>query len=306
MIKKIIEKNGITFISANSLVSEEIEKIREIAPLNSLLKNELLKPTAQPKITAFHDIIYLVLHFPIFDKKTDISKKQEIDFVLGKNFLIAVNYNSEFPPMEEFIKKIEEREEIANDYFHDNAGILFFHLISLFYKFTIRELDYTHKKIDYIEEQIFLKKEKEMVERISIVSRDIIEFGRATKTHQRILQSFEGLTENLYGKEYKIYSSEILNEYFNLKDLFNSTEQTINSLQNTNDSLVSIKANDEIRIISLIAFTTFPLMLFSALFGMNTTNTPIIGAKGDFWIIVGIMALGVLMMYLIFKRKKWL
>ena len=44
-------------------------------------KNELLKTTAQPKISAFHDLIYLVLHFPIFDKTTDISKKKEIDFV---------------------------------------------------------------------------------------------------------------------------------------------------------------------------------------------------------------------------------
>lgn len=306
MIEKIIEKNKTTFIIANSLTNEEIEKIREKTPLNSLLKNELLKTTAQPKINVFHDVIYLVLHFPIFDKTTDISKKQEIDLVLGKNFLIAVNYNHNFTPMQEFIKKIEEREEIANDYFGNNAGILFFHLISHLYKFTLRELDYTHKKIDHIEEQIFLKKEKEMVEKISIVSRDIIEFGRSIKTHQRIWQSFDNSAENLYGSEYKTYSSEILNEYFNLKDLFDSTEQTINSLQNTNDSLVSIKSNDEMRIISIIAFTTFPLMLFSALFGMNTQHTPIVGTKGDFWIITGIMAIGAMIMYLIFKRKKWL
>lgn len=306
MIKKIIKKNGTTFITANSLTSEEIEKIREKVPLNSLIKNELLKDIAQPKISASHDFIYIVLHFPIFDKTTNISKKQEIDFVLGKNFLIAVNYNNEFPPLQEFVKKIEEREEIANDYFRENAGILFFHIIQHLYKFTLRELDYTHKKIDYIEEQIFLKKEKEMVERISVVSRDIIEFGRAIKTHQRIWQTFEVSAENLFESGYKTYSSEILNEYFNLKDLFKSTEQTINSLQNTNDSLVSIKANDEMRIISIIAFTTFPLMLFSALFGMNTTYTPLVGAKGDFWIIVGIMALGVSVMYSIFKHKKWL
>ncbi len=306
MIKKIIEKNEITFITANSLTNEEIEKIREKIPLNSLLKNELLKPTLQPKISHFRDLIYLVLHFPIFDNTTDISKKQEIDFVLGKNFLMAVNYNNSFPPIQEFIKKMEENTEIENEYFKENTGILFFHLIQYLYKFTLRELDYTHKKIDYIEEQIFLKKENEMVGRISVVSRDIIEFGRSIKTHQRIWQSFENMAENLYGNEYKVYSSEILNEYFNLKDLFDSTEQTINSLQNTNDSLVSIKSNEEMRVISIIAFTTFPLMLFSALFGMNTISTPIVGEKGDFWIILGIMALGASIMYSIFKRKKWL
>lgn len=306
MIEKIIEKNELTFITANSLTSEEIERIREKAPLNSLLKNELLKDTAQPKIIVFRDLIYLVLHFPIFDTATDISKKREIDFVLGKNFLVVVNYNHEFLPLREFVKKMEERTETANDYFHDHAGILFFHLICHLYNFILRELDYTHKKIDYIEEQIFLKKEKEMVERISVISRDIIEFGRSIKTHQRIWQSFEGMAESLYGNGYKAYSSEILNEYFNLKDLFESTEQTINSLQNTNDSLVSIKASDEMRIISIVAFITFPLMLFSSIFGMNTDATPIVGGKWDFWIIISIMFLGVSIMFYIFKKKRWI
>lgn len=304
MIQKTIEKNRISFIAANSLTAEEIKEINDKFSVNTFIQNELLRPTLQPKIIFFKDAVYLVLHFPIFDKNKDISKRQEIDFVIGKNFILAANYNHDFPPLQEFIDRIQ-KEDHAH-YFNGNVGVLFSHLIQHFYKFSLRQLDYMQKKIDYIEEQIFLKKEKEMVERISVVSRDIIEFRRAIKPHQRILNSFHSNIEEFFGKESKEYFSEVLNEYFNLRNLFEGTAETINSLQETNDSLVSIKANDEMRIISIVAFITFPLMLFSSVFGMNTEATPIVGTKNDFWIIIGIMILGVSIMFYIFKKKRWI
>lgn len=305
MINKTIEKNGITWIAGSSLTNEEIEKISENFHLNHFLKNELFKPTIQPKINIFGNIIYIVLHFPIFDKHKNINKKQEIDFVIGKNFLLTVNYNSEFTPLGEFLDKIEQKNSV--DYFYDDATILFFRILQYFYQFSLRELDYIQKKIDNIEEQIFLKREKEMVEKISVTSRDVIEFGRSIKPHQRILNSFGEAVFKIFGDEkYRDYFLEILNEYFNLLNLFESTEDTINSLQETNDSLVSIKSNDEMRIISIIAFTTFPLMLLSSIFGMNTYYLPIVGTQGDFWIIIGLMIIGVSIMFTIFKKKKWI
>lgn len=305
MINKTIEKNGIIWIAGSSLTHEEIEKISQNFYLNHFLKNELLKPTIQPKINAFKDIIYLVLHFPIFDKHKNISKKQEIDFVIGKNFLLTVNYNSEFTPLGEILDKIEQKN--FADFFNGDAGKLFFHILQYLYQFSLRELDYIQKKIDNIEEQIFLKKEKEMVEKISVTSRDVIEFGRSIKPHQRILNSFGEAAFKIFGdEEYRDYFLEILNEYFNLMNLFESTEDTINSLQETNDSLVSIKSNDEMRIISIIAFTTFPLMLLSSIFSMNTYYMPIIGYAWDFWIIIGLMIIGVSIMFTIFKKKKWI
>lgn len=306
MVEKKIEKNGISWILGNSLSESELSQIEEKFPLDPFIKNELLKPTAQPKAHFLKDSIYLVFHFPIFDNSKNISKRQEIDFVIGKNFLLTANYNHSFLPIKEFMEKIEKSPEFADNIFGENAGVLFFHILQYLYLFSLRELDYIQNKIDYIQEQIFLKKEKEMVEKISIVSRDIIEFGRSIKPHQRILASLEKPAEYLFNENYKTYFSELLNTYFNLKNLFESTENTINSLQITNDSLVSIKGSEETRIISIIAFITFPLMLFSSIFSMNTVSTPIIGAKGDFWIIFGVMITALAIMYTIFKNKGWI
>jgi magnesium transporter len=61
------------------------------------------------------------------------------------------------------------------------------------------------------------------------------------------------------------------------------------------------------RVLTIIAFVTFPLMLFAALFGMsNMVSMPIVGTKGDFWIIVGLMLISAFVLLWYFRRKKWL
>lgn len=303
MITKIMEKNGINWLVLQKPTDEEILKIDEKFPLHPFIKNELAKPTFQPKINIYNGVLYLILQFPIFDDKMRISRRQEIDFVLGKNFLLTAYYG-DFPPLQEFIKKMEGHPEIMEHYFHGNAGMIFFGILRHLYHFSLRELEHIQKKVDEIEEQIFLGKEKEMVEKISFLSRDIIEFGRSIKPHERILFLYENLAMNVFGDEYKSYTEEILNEYFNLQNLFSDADETIKSLQQTNDSLVSIKSNEEMRIISILAFTTFPLMLLTSVFGMNTSYLPIVGTKGDFWIIIGVMAGAMGIIFWLFKRKK--
>ena len=305
MLAKTIEKNGITWFNLESPTEEEISKISEKFPLHPFIKSELVKPTFQPKINIYNNVVYLILQFPIFNEKMRISRRQEIDFVIGEKFMLTASYAG-FLPIQEFLKKLEKHPEIIDHYFHDSPGAIFFGALKHLYNFSLRELEHIQKKIDETEEQIFLGKEKEMVEKISFLNRDIIEFGRSIRPHERILISFENLALEIFGKEFKPYAKEIMNEYFNAKNLYINAEETIKALQETNDSLVSIKSNEEMRIISVLAFITFPLMLFTSIFGMNTDYLPIVGKRGDFWIIIGIMIFAMATIFSIFKRKKWI
>jgi Mg2+ and Co2+ transporter CorA len=56
---------------------------------------------------------------------------------------------------------------------------------------------------------------------------------------------------------------------------------------------------------TIMAFMTFPLVLFVSLFAMGADSTPIIGQKHDFWIIIGLIAVAAASMLQYFKRKKW-
>ena len=86
-------------------------------------------------------------------------------------------------------------------------------------------------------------------------------------------------------------------------------ENNINSvaeLREINNSLVSTKQNEVMKILTIMAFVTFPLSLLASIFGMNTVYLPIVGHSLDFWIIIGIMAGATICFFAFFKHNRWL
>lgn len=56
---------------------------------------------------------------------------------------------------------------------------------------------------------------------------------------------------------------------------------------------------------TILAFITFPLTLFTSMFGMNTKTTPLVGRDGDFWIILGAMTVISIGFFAYFRYRKW-
>ena len=70
--------------------------------------------------------------------------------------------------------------------------------------------------------------------------------------------------------------------------------------------MLTTKQNETIKTLTIMAFITFPLTLFSSMFGMNTEGTPIIGHQYDFWIIIAVMCTVAVFFFAFFKYKKWM
>ena len=80
----------------------------------------------------------------------------------------------------------------------------------------------------------------------------------------------------------------------------------LHELRETNNSLLTTKQNETMKRFTILAFTIFPLTLVAALFSMDTKYEPIVGSPYDWYTIVGIMVVAVIIMYWYFKRKEWL
>ena len=187
-----------------------------------------------------------------------------------------------------------------------NAGILFFHIVRQLYEFSMRQLDPVQSKINKIEEKMFTGFEYELVQAISFVQRDILDFRRIIFLHKEMFNSFEYAGGKLFGADFSHYITNLIGEYYEVWNTLESNRETVESLRETIDSLLTHKTNEIVKILTIMAFVTFPLMLISSLFGMNTKILPIAGIQGDFWIIIGIMIVAAFTMFGFFKYKKWL
>ena len=77
-------------------------------------------------------------------------------------------------------------------------------------------------------------------------------------------------------------------------------------LRETNNSLLATKQNEIMKVITIMAFSTFPLALIADIFGMGAVATPLLGHPFDFWIILGFMGIVGLAFLAYFHRRGWL
>lgn len=299
-----LESKDVRWLYALRPTPEELYALKDTIALSPLLIEELTIPSHRPKVAAYDHRIYLVLHFPIYDQKERVVVSRELDFVIAKNAVLTVHYDI-IQPLEEIPNRLMT-EEAREQYFGQTSHVLFHHLVSELFNFSLNELDQIKKEIDEVEENIYRGKGREMVEAISRVKRNLINFGGAIKPQHTVLETLREYGENFFGDKSAFAFRDLLHQYHLIQNLLKTYNETLNALDRTNQSLITIHTNEIMKILTIMAFATFPLMLFTSLFGMNTKTLPIVGSPNDFWIIVGIMVFATAAMFSFFKNKGWI
>lgn len=307
MISKYKHKN-ITWVDIEKPTRNEIIEIVEAYKIPKIAGEELLTETLKSKVDYYdkEDVIYLVLHFPFFDKKERIVVEKEIDFLLGKNFLITTHYQ-EIDPFNTFSKIFQNDSILDGNKIGENPGFLFFYILKNLYKNLDNELDSIAVNLEKIEHDIFDGKEKDAVNSISYVNRKIIRFRKAISFHGEIIQSIERVGTDMFGSSFSFNMSMIISEYNKVNSTISWYKELLNDMRDTNDTLLTTKTNETVKTLTIMTFIMLPITLITGVFGMNVVQELVlIKSISDFFIVIGAMVLTGLIMFVYFKGKKWL
>lgn len=295
---------GLVWIDLESPTEDEIRSIGKDFNLNPLVVHELSTPSPKPQIDLYEQFIYLVLHFPRLRRNSE-ERDQEVDFIVGKKFLITVRYRAN--ETLHYVSKIfDTSAALDKGNFGTHASILFFFLIGKLYESLIHELTAVRESLVAIEEKIYSGEEREMVIRMSRVSRDLLSFKRSLSTHREILESFDVAGKKLFGQSFAFELRELIGDYYRVEHAIESNVAFLSELRETNNALLSTKQNEIMKTLTILAFIALPATTILSLFQIDTASRPIVGLPFDFWIlaiIVGSVAFG---LYSWFKHKKWL
>ena len=88
---------GLIWIDLESPTEPELTAVANEYKIHPLVVGELTQPSLRSKVDLYSEFIYLILHFPIcqicYGERTDgSSDTEEIDFVIGREFLITTHY----------------------------------------------------------------------------------------------------------------------------------------------------------------------------------------------------------------------
>lgn len=301
---KTIEHKHLAWIDFEDPQKDDITYLQENFNIHPLAIEELITPTYQPKVVQYDGCLFFSIHIPLFDTKLRTTYPGELDIIITKEHLITSHKHTIYQ-LTAFFELLEKSEGKRRLYLEHGPGKLLHHILEILLNSCFPKLDHITEKLDFIEMQVFSGKEKEMVLEISVLKRDILNFRRTLKPQRSIIESLIQHDHPHIPKELFVYYQDLIGTNIRLWNLLESQKETIEALEDTNNSLLSNKLNQTMKVLTIFSAILLPLTAYSNMMSMNAA-VPFIGNDFGFWIHLFIMGVISIVTFCIFRWRRWL
>ncbi len=302
---KIVKHENITWIDLENPTIGDIEYIRENFDVHPLAIEEFTTPTYRARATKYNNCLFLTIHIPLFDSEKRTTYASEVDILLTKTHLITGHTKNIFQ-LEKFFNDLQEKEGKRRTYMIHSTAHLLYEIFKLLTESCFPRIDHVTRHIDKIQDGIFSGDERKMVREISIVKRDILNFRRTLMPQRSIIESIIAQSNGTVPKDIKMYYQDLIGTNIRLWNDLESAKETITSLEKTNNSLLSQKINQRMRIITVFSVLWIPITIYLSIFSLNIANMPF--RDNPFALAIHLTSILTisLITFIIFKLARWI
>jgi magnesium transporter len=295
---------GLTWVNAEQPGALEVTYLAERFGFHELDIEDVLSKRQRPKIDEYPDYLFVVLHFPFYDKSVRRLNAAELDFFLGPDFLITLP-NVGLLPVTYLFRRCEDDAELQKDLFSNGSGYLLYHVLDDLFDYCFPILDKIGAKLDVIEPSIFEERSEDVVRDISNAKQEIIAYRKIIKPERSTLRVLERSTQRFLPENLDLYFDDIVDASERIWDLLDNYKEVIEGLESTNESFISHKQQYRLQLLTVVTVILLPLTLLASIFGMNV-HVPGEGKIAAFWALVGIMVVLGAGLLALFRWRHWL
>ena len=300
----ILEAVGLRWIHIESPRSADRDWLEEHFDFHPLDYEDVYSRNQRPKLDQYDDYVFIVLHFPLFDKDSARVLTAELDLFMGPDYLITLP-NVPLPPLNAMFERYREKEELREDTFGKGSGYLLYKIVDTSVDASFPMLRKMGLKLERIEDDIFEGRSSEIVRDISEVKQEIINFRKIVRPQRAVLRDLERTKQRYLQEELEIYFDDISDAAERIWDTLENYKEVAEGLESTNESVISHRLNDSLRILTAASVVLLPLTLIARIFGMNV-RLPGQEAEFAFLGIMIVMAVLLIAFVAYFRRRGWL
>jgi magnesium transporter len=301
-----IAGEGLRWVNIDRPTPLEWGWLEEHFDFHALDLEDVLSRNQRPKIDEYADYLFIVLHFPVFDHSVGRLNAGELDIFVGADFLITIP-NQPLPPLEYLFERCRSKEELREQIFSKGSGYLLYRIVDDSFDYCFPMLRKIGNKLDASEQEIFEGRSEEVVRDISNVKQEIINFRKVIRPQRPVLRDLEGVKQRFLAPDLdlEIYFDDIVDAHERIWDMLENYKEVVEALEDTNESVISHKVNDILRVLTAISVIVLPLTLIASVWGMNV-GVPGEGDTTAFWVLIGAMVGLLVGMLAYFRHRRWL
>jgi magnesium transporter len=299
-----LSADGLTWINLDAPDPESMAMLAERFGWHPLDLEDVLSKRQRPKVDEYPEYLFVVLHFPAYDKAVQRLNAAELDVFLGPDYLVTLP-NVELLPVTRLFRRCEDDERLREELFSKGSGYLLYHILDDLFDYCFPILDKIAHKLDTIEDDVFEGRSEEVVRDISNVKQEIISYRKIIKPERSTLRVLERHVERFLPEELELYFDDIVDAAERIWDLLDNYKEVVEAIESTNESVISHKQNDVLRVLTVFSVLLLPQTLIASIFGMNVLF-PGVQTRAAFWIIIACMAATLVGLLGFFRYKRWL
>ena len=232
---EIIEAAGLRWVHIESPRSADRDWLEEHFDFHPLDYEDVFSRNQRPKLDQYDDYVFIVLHFPLFDKDSGRILTAELDLFLGEDFLITMP-NIPLPPLSAMFERYREKDDLREEVFSKGSGYLLYKIVDTGVDASFPMLRKTALKLERLEDDIFEGRSSEIVRELSDTKQEIINFRKIVRPQRAVLRDLERTKQRYLQEELEIYFDDISDAAERIWDTLENYKEVIEALESTRTS----------------------------------------------------------------------
>lgn len=293
-----------------NIEGHEVDQIADLGrrlEVHPLALEDVLHTGQRPKVEDFEQSLFLVLdHFSLGKDESELSKEQ-VSLVVEEGLVLSVQERASglFEPVYQRLKSGKVRIRGGG------AGYLAYALIDIVVDHVFPVLEHIGDRLEELEASILDNPTQEDLSGLHAIKRDLLVLRKSMWPTRDLLRNRLLLDSTVIGETTQVYLRDVADHATVAVDIIETYREMVASLNDLYLTNISIKMNETMKVLTIIATIFIPLSFIAGLYGMNFNsqlspfNMPELNWYWGYPAALMLMAAVAAVLLYFFRRKGW-
>jgi magnesium transporter len=230
--------------------------------LHPLALADIVHANQRPKVEAYEEHLFIVLRMPHLD---DGLRTEQLSLIVGKDFVLTLQEHAGdcFDPVRARLRRDKSRMRTLG------ADYLAYALLDTLIDSYFPVLEHFGEALETLERAVVERPDPDLVPRIHTLKRDLLELRRGLWPMREIMSHLLRDETAFIGAATRVYLRDCADHVFQLMDMLEIDREVASGLTDLHLSSVSLRMNEIMKLLTIIATIFIPLGVIAGVYGMN-------------------------------------
>jgi magnesium transporter len=271
----------------------------DVFAVHPLTIEDCLQDSPLPKVEQYDDYLYLVFHAVDYSR-TEKFTTTEVDFILGKNFLVTFHRKPLKPlqvARERALRNTQAQVRGPDRLAHNVLDLLVDHYGPA--------LAHLRSDIEEIEGAVLGRSAEKLEGRIVELRADLTELRQIIRPQRELAAELAQGKTAFFRPKLLPYLRDLQDELARVEDLAVSWSDQLRLIFRVHLNQASHEANEGIRVLTALTAITLPTLIIGGWFGQNFESLPWRDSVPAYWVTFGVTAVLSVGLFVFLRRRRW-